>query len=74
MQEEYDADEAGAYFSYKSGYDAYASLKFFEKLAAKMEEEQQRTNSTNIDYIMRSHPWSSDRATRIKDYIDTRLR
>jgi len=72
--QEYDADQAGAYFSHNAGYDAYASLKFFDKLSTKMEEEQQRTNSTNIDYIMRSHPWSSDRATRIKDYIDTSLK
>ncbi|HEY5533705.1 MAG TPA: M48 family metallopeptidase [Ignavibacteria bacterium] len=72
--QEYDADQAGAYFSKKAGYDPYASLKFFDKLSVKMEEEQQRNNSTNIDYIMRSHPWSKDRATRIKTYIDTSLK
>lgn len=72
--QEFDSDQAGAYFTYYAGYDPYASLKFFDKLSVKMEEEQQRNSSTNIDYIMRSHPWSKDRATRVKNYIDTSLK
>ena len=43
--QEYDADQAGAYFSKKAGYDPYASLKFFDKLSVKMEE---RKNSKEI--------------------------
>ena len=72
--QEFDSDEAGAYYSYNAGYDPYQSIKFFDKLSKFTEEEQQRTNSTNIDYIMRSHPWSTDRGTRIKSYIDTNLK
>jgi predicted Zn-dependent protease len=72
--QEFDADQAGAYFTYNAGYDPYQAIKFFNKLSTKMEEEQQRQSSTNIDYIMRSHPWSSDRADRLKKYIDSDLK
>jgi len=72
--QEFDADQAGAYFSYSAGYDPNQAIKFFNKLSAKMEEEQQRQSSNNIDYIMRSHPWSKERAERIKNYIETNLK
>jgi predicted Zn-dependent protease len=72
--QEYDADKAGAYLSYKANYEPRASISFFNKLSDYFGEDDTRRTSGTIDNIMRTHPYSKDRATRIKQYINDELK
>lgn len=67
--EEIEADEYGARYTSKSGYDPRAMITFFEKLAA----GEQR--SPGIMAWLRTHPTSEARIDNLRSYIkDRRLR
>lgn len=69
--QEYEADESGAYLSYKGGYDPYASLNFFVKLANRNKENKEE--SDEFSDIFRTHPYSVDRKDHLNSFIKNEI-
>jgi len=64
---EYESDKCGAHFCCKAGFDARRGLDFFSRL-------EQRERYDVFEKITRSHPYSSERKTCLKEYINKNCR
>lgn len=61
--DELEADRAGAYLSYKTGYHPEKGTDFFDKIS-------KNENEHILNTLIRSHPYSARRANCIKEYLN----
>lgn len=65
--DEYEADKYGAYYTHNAGYNAYKGMDFFARL-----EKNEKYNV--FGKMTRSHPYSKQRKSCLKEYIDKNLK
>jgi predicted Zn-dependent protease len=61
-EDEYQADQLGEKFAYKSGYDPSGMVSFFQKL----ESEDHTGNLSKLDVSLMSHPKTTNRIAKIE--------
>ena len=64
--DEYAADRLGAEIMTKAGYDPRKGLRFFEKMA-------QFEEYNEIEKMMRTHPYSTERHNCLHDFMTNEL-
>ncbi len=68
--DEYMSDREGAFLCWKAGYDPAKGKKFFEKL----DKLEGGAPNSDFDIIMRTHPYSSQRAVCLDHYIRNEMK
>lgn len=67
--DEYQADELGVQYTYKSGYDPHAMASFFQKL----ESKHRSGDLSKLEVSLMSHPKTTSRMMRIAGYPEMSL-
>ena len=67
--DEYSADRAGAYYTWKAGYNPAKGKDFFNKL-----KKNEKNGGTTLEVLLRSHPFSEQRANCLDYYIKNELK
>lgn len=72
---EYTADRAGAYLSWKAGYDYEKGKEFLNKLESiEMESTSNTELSSDLEVLFRTHPYSAQRVQCLDYYINNEMK